>query len=125
MSKKIKMAYFAVIALSIILFVVDLAIGRYNGAIIIGFSVVWLFLYYRLFKLVEEYDALCKSITEASKQVQQEYNDAMAREKIHKQEFNKIRERAQNAEKKYQELVDDTPTRDKKGRYTPRNQRKK
>lgn len=125
MSKKIKMAYFAVIALSIILFVVDLAIGRYNGAIIIGFSVVWLFLYYQLFKLLDEYDALCKSITETSKQVLQEYNDAMAREKIHKQEFNKMRERAQNAEKKYQELVDDTPTRDKRGRYTPRNLRKK
>lgn len=59
MSKKIKMAYFAVIALSIILFVVDLAIGRYNGAIIVGLSAVWLFFYYRLFKVVEGYQNLC------------------------------------------------------------------
>jgi hypothetical protein len=31
-----------------------------------------------------------------------------------------MRKRAQEAEKKYKQLIDDTPTRDKRGRYAKR-----
>ena len=137
-----KIAYFAVIAVSIILCVVDLALRRYNGAIITGLSTVWLFLYYRLFKVVEGYHNLCaecskeideigeklkadlkaldESYEEEKKAIEKSIDEALARERIHKQEFNKMRKRAQDAERKLEEMINDTPTRDKKGRYTPR-----
>ena len=125
MSKKMKIAYYAIIAISAVIFIVDLAIGRLNHAIIDAYFLVTTNIFFQLKKEVEEYKLLCDELLEETMALTKEYNDAMARERIHKQEFNKMRERAQNAEKKYQELVDDTPARDKTGRYIPRNPRKK
>lgn len=49
-----------------------------------------------------------------------ELSEALAREKLHQQEFNKMRERAQNAEKQLQQMIDDTPARGEDGRFVKR-----
>lgn len=62
--------------------------------------------------LLEAYDGiqlLSKELYESAK-----------RESIRQQEFNKMRERAQNAEKQLQQMIDDTPARGKDGRYIKR-----
>ena len=48
------------------------------------------------------------------------FREAERRESIRQQEFNKMRERAQNAEKKLQQMIDNTPARGKDGRFVKR-----
>lgn len=107
MNKKLKIALIAVVALNAIICVWDICTARYFGAVITGLSALYVLLYY----LSEK--CHCAHI---------DYMEAQAtkRERIAKQEFNKMRQRAEDAEKKYKELLDDTPTRDKKGRFAKR-----
>lgn len=50
-----------------------------------------------------------------------ELHESAKRESIRQQEFNKMRERAQNAEIKLQQIIDDTPARGKNGRFVKRD----
>lgn len=106
MGKKMKIAYFAVIALNLIACVVNVIRGDYSSVILSGISVLWLCVCYGLSAQIDKAHALLA--------------ESLTREKIAIQELQKMRERAQEAEKKYKQLIDDTPTRDKRGRYAKR-----
>ena len=110
MNKKLKIALIAVVALNAIICVWDICTARYFGAVITGLSALYVLLYYLLQK------CYCAHIDYMEAQLM----EATKRERIAKQEFNKMRQRAESAEKKYKELLDDTPTRDKKGRFAKR-----
>ena len=103
MNKKLKFALIALIALNAIacgwfIYTADIA-----EAIASGLTALYMSIFFILAKL---YFAQLK--------------ESSTRERIAKQEFNKMHQRAEDAEKKYKELLDDTPTRDKKGRFAKR-----
>ena len=52
--------------------------------------------------------------------LEKELSEALAREKLHHQTLAEMRERAQNAEIKLQQMIDDTPARGEDGRYVKR-----
>lgn len=124
MNKKLKIAYWVVGAFAAIVCIVDIALAKYLGAAISGISVVWLAVCYVLAKTICEREAeikdWMKEYYSMKDSLEKELSEALAREKVHQQEFNKMRERAQNAEKQLQQMIDDTPARGKDGRYVKR-----
>ena len=84
-----------------------------TGAVINGITLMWLINTYLLisdlFQAYADIELLSKELRESDK-----------RESIRQKEFNKMRERAQNAEKKLQQMIDDTPARGKDGRFVKR-----
>ena len=124
MNKKLKIAYWVVGAFAAIVCIVDIALANYLGAAISGVSVVWLAVCYVLVKTVCEQDAYIKDWANEywamKDSLEKKLSEALAREKLHHQEFAKMRERAQNAEKQLQQMIDDTPARGKDGRYIKR-----
>lgn len=106
MNRKFKFAFWATIIVCLMICLVDIATARYGRAIAMALTAVWLFLCYRL----------CNTIAILNKDL----DESIKREAIAKQEFTKMRHRAEDAEKKYQALLDDTPARDSRGRYTKR-----
>lgn len=112
MGKKMKIAYFVVMALNAVLCIVDVATTNYTGAILTGVTVAWLFISYKLTRLIEmEVEKLANKLKESS-----------TREAIATQELAKMRKRAESAEKKLQQMIDDTPARGKDGRYVKREE---
>lgn len=111
MRKELKIAYFALMAINSIVYIV---IGHYAGAILCGISLAWListyFLVQNLCQAHAELERLYKVLYEFGK-----------RESIRQQEFDKMRDRAQDAEKRVKELENVTPARGKDGRFTKRN----
>lgn len=124
MSNKLKFAYFAMMAINGIICIVDIATAKYLGAAISGVSVAWLAVCYVLAKTICEQTAeiedWMKEYYSMKDSLEIELCEALAREKIHQQEFNKMRERAQNAEKQLQQMIDDTPARGEDGRFVKR-----
>ena len=115
MSKKMKIAYFVVMAITGTLCVVDIVAGKYVWAIFNGINLAWLInAYFMARNLLEAY----ADIQLLSKELYESAN----RESIRQQEFNKMRERAQEAEKKYLALVNDTPARGKDGKFVKREE---
>jgi hypothetical protein len=114
MRKKSKIVYFAVMAINSIVCVVDIVIGDYDGAILCGITLAWListyFLVQKLYYAHAELERLYNEFYESAK-----------RESIRQQEFDKMRDRAQDAEKRVKELENVTPARGKDGRFTKRN----
>lgn len=106
MIKKNKIAYGVVIAITAGSCVYDLIIAQYIGAGVLALTVVWLILCYKYGNLLSEYERMLK--------------ESRTREKIAVQELAKMRKRAQDAERKYKELFNDTPARGAKGRYEKR-----
>lgn len=92
---------------------VDIATAHYRWAIAMIVTAVWLFLCYRLCNTIARLENLIEGLMK-------ELDESQKRENIAKQELTKMRHRAEDAEKKYQALLDDTPARDSKGRYTKR-----
>ena len=113
MRKKSKIVYFALMAMNSIVGVVDIVIGNHTGAIVSGVTLAWListyFLVHNLCQAHAELDRLYNVIYELGK-----------RESIRQQEFNKMRDRAQDAEKRVKELENVTPARGKDGRFAKR-----
>lgn len=113
MSKKLKTAYFAMMAITGILCISCIIVKNPTEAIINGITLIWLINSYLLvrdlFQAYADIELLSKELRESDK-----------RESIRQQEFNKMRERAQNAEKQLQQMIDDTPARGKDGRYVKR-----
>lgn len=124
MNKKIKIAYWVVMALLAVVCIVDIATARYFSATISGVSLVWLVVCYVLVKTICEQEAEIKDwmneYYSMKDSLDNELSEALAREKLHHQEFAKMRERAQNAEIKLQQMIDDTPARGKDGRFVKR-----
>jgi hypothetical protein len=113
MSKKLKIMYFALMAVNAILCIFNVVAGEYTALIVNGLTLAWLintyFLVNNLHQAYTHIELLSKELRESAK-----------RESIRQQEFNKMRERAQNAEKQLQQIIDDTPARGKDGRYVKR-----
>lgn len=126
MNKKIKIAYWVMMALLAVVCIVDIAMACYFGATISGISLVWLIICYVLAKAICEQEAEIKDwmneYYSMKDSLDNELSEALAREKIHQQELAKMRERAQNAEKLLQQMIENTPARDKNGRYVKRVQ---
>ena len=127
MNKKTKIAYWVVMTLNAVVFIVDIATARYFAAVIVGASSIWLFLCYLLANTVYQQETLIDDFLEQLKEdarlldkCRTHIEELAAREQIHHQEFAKMRERAQDAERKLKELEDDTPARGKNGRYVKR-----
>lgn len=120
MNKKLKIAYWVVMALNAIVFVVDIITANFFEAILPGFSIIWLFICYRLAKTICEQDSLIEKLLKLLKDDASTIDECLKREKIHHQEFAKMRERAESAEKQLQQMIDDTPARGKDGRYIKR-----
>lgn len=124
MKKKINIAYYIVIALNVVVCIVDIATSRYFGAAILSLTTIWLFVCFSLTKLIWKKDALINELMlqiakadEKLKDGETKLKESTSREKIAVMELAKMRERAQNAEIKLQQMIDDTPARGKDGRY--------
>lgn len=122
MSKKMKIAYFVVMALNAVLCIIDVATTNYTGAILTGVTVAWLFISYKLIRLLEDAQTLIDSCYVEIDKSAGELKESLSREKIATQELQKMRKRAQDAEKKLQQMIDDTPARGKDGRYVKREE---
>lgn len=113
MNKKLKFCYFAVMAITGTLCIGCAINGKYVGAIINGLTLVWLintyFLTRDLFQAYTHIEYLCKELHESDE-----------RELILAQKLNETLDRAQNAETKLQQMIDDTPARGADGRYVKR-----
>lgn len=124
MNKKLKIAYWAMMALLAVVCIVDIATARYFSATISGVSLVWLVACYVLAKTICEQTAeikdWMKEYYSMKDSLEKELSEALARENLHHQELAKMRERAQDAERKLKELEDDTPARGEDGRYVKR-----
>jgi hypothetical protein len=106
MNKKFKITYWVAMALNAVVCVVYIITARYFGATLAGVNTLWLFACYLLVNTVCRQETLIGELA--------------TREKIHHQQFAKMRKRAQNAEIKLQQMIDDTPARGKDGRYIKR-----
>lgn len=124
MNKKLKIAYWVVMALLAVVCIVDIATARYLCATISGVSLFWLILCYILVKTIcEQKNEIKDWMNEyysMKDSLDVELSEALAREKIHQQELTEMLDRAQNAEKQLQQMIDDTPARGKDGRYVKR-----
>lgn len=120
MNKKIKIAYWVVMTLNVVVCIVDIAMARYGGAALSGMTLIWLAVCYMLSKINSEQESLINELLKQLKACGVTIAECTAREKIHHQELAKMRQRAQDAEKKLQEMIDDTPARGKDGRYVKR-----
>lgn len=124
MNKKIKIAYWVIGALNAIVCIVDIATANYWGAALSGITLIWLGSNYMLAKIIGEQDAHIKEWANEyysmKDSLEKELSESLTREKLHHKEFAKMRERAQNAEIKLQQMIDDTPARGKDGRYVKR-----
>lgn len=124
MNKKLKFCYFAVMALLAVVCIVDIATARNLCAAISGVSVFWVGVCYVLAKAICEQEAEIKDWMNEyytmKDSLEIELSEALAREERHQQELAKMRERAQNAEKQLQQMIDDTPARGADGRYVKR-----
>lgn len=122
MGKKMKIAFFVVIALNAILCIVDVATTNYTGAILTGVTVAWLGISYKLTRLIEDAQALIDDYWVEIEKLANKLKESSTREAIATQELAKMRKRAESAEKKLQQMIDDTPARGKDGRYVKRDE---
>ena len=121
MGKKMKIAYFVVMVLNAVLCIVDVAITDYTGAILTGVTVVWLVISYKLTRLIEDAQVLIDDYWVEIEKLANKLKESSTREAIATQELAKMRQRAESAEKKLQQMIDDTPARGKDGRYVKRD----
>lgn len=114
MSKKMKCLYFVFMAITGLIFIVDIVFANWWDAAYMGTTALWLFVTYRLvgtnYDLIADLDTVTKALSES-----------LTRENIATQELSKMRERAQKAEKQLQQILDDTPARGKDGRFVKRD----
>lgn len=127
MNKKFKIAYWVAMALNAVVCVVEIITARYFYAAFAGVTVIWLFVCYLLANTVCQQETLIDDLLKQLKndatlldKCRTDIEELAKREKIHHQGFAKMRERAQNAEIKLQQMIDDTPARGKDGRYIKR-----
>lgn len=122
MSKKLRFAYFALMAINGVICIVDIVIHNWWSAVLTGVTVIWLIICYQLVSIIGKLDKYLNDSYAEIKILQKEVYESHTRENIRQQEFNKMRERAQEAEKKYLALVNDTPARGKDGKFVKREE---
>ena len=120
MNKKFKIAYWAMITINAVICIVDIITARYFGAAMAGITVLWLLVSYMQSNTICQQEILINDLLYQLKRDATLLYESDAREKIHHQEFAKMRERAHNAEIKLQQMIDDTPARGKDGRFKKR-----
>lgn len=120
MDKKMKIAFYGVIALNAVLCIVDMATANFTGAILTGATVAWLIISYKLVRLVEDAQVLIDDAWVEIEALTKKLKESASREAIAKQNLNEMRQRAETAEKQLKELMEDTPARGKDGRYVKR-----
>ena len=124
MDKKTKIAYWVVMTLNAVVFIVDIATAYYFGAVITGVSLAWLAVSYVLVKkicvLATHIEEWMNEYYSMKDSLEKELSEALSREQIHHLALAEMRERAQDAERKLKKLEDDTPARGKNGRYVKR-----
>lgn len=113
MTTKIKIVFFTVMTLNAGVAIYCACKGEWALASINGLSVLWMVTFWWterfVQKLIRELELCFKDLAESDK-----------RECIRQKEFNEMRSRAEVAERAYKELLNDTPARGAKGRYTKR-----
>lgn len=82
---------------------------------------MWLIITFKLMRLLDDAEELLDDYYAATESLASQLKESLTREAIAKQEFNKMRQRAEAAEKQLKELMDDTPARGKDGRYVKRD----
>lgn len=122
MGNKMKIAYFVVMALNAALCIVDVATTNYTGAILTGVTVAWLGISYKLTRLIEDAQVLIDDYWMEIEKLTNKLKESSSREEIAKKNLNEMRQRAESAEKKLQQMIDDTPARGKDGRYVKREE---
>ena len=127
MNKKFKIAYWVAMVLNAVVCVVGIITAHYFYAAFAGATVIWLFVCYLLANTVCQQETLIDDLLKQLKddatlldKYRTHIKESTTREEIHHQEFAKMRDRAQNAEKKLQQMIDDTPARGKDGRFVKR-----
>lgn len=120
MNKKMKIAYYVVMALNTILCIVDLATANYTGAILTGVTVAWMIINLKLIRLLDDAVELLDDYSAATESLATKLKESKAREGIAIRNLNEMRERAESAEKQLKELMDDTPARGEDGRFIKR-----
>lgn len=121
MNRKLKIAYWVVMALNAIVLVVDIITANYFGAAMAGFTIIWLVVCYCLVSLICQQDAMIDELHRKVDDYYDKLTESAKREGVRQMEFNKMRERAESAEKQLQQMIDDTPARGKDGRYVKRD----
>lgn len=113
MTTKTKIVFFTVMTLNAGVAIFCACKGEWALAAINGLSVLWMATFWGMErfiqKLIRELEFCFKDLAESDK-----------RERIRQKEFNEMRSRAEVAERAYKELLNDTPARGAKGRYTKR-----
>lgn len=99
MSKKMKIAYYALMAINLILCIVDIAIGRYFGAAITSLTALWLVICCRLVTMIERQDVMIDTCLKELADDLVKIREAEQREKIFQKTINDMRQRAEKAEK--------------------------
>lgn len=106
MNKKVKIMYFTLFVITLLLSIIDLALGLWRDSVFMFLMACWI--------------VICYFQARSYIYYKDKFREAERREKIRQQEFNKMRERAQNAEKQLQQILDDTPARGEDGRFVKR-----
>lgn len=113
MTTKIKIVFFIVMTLNAGVAIFCACKGEWALVAINGLTVLWMVTFWLMEgfiqKLIRELEFCYKDLAESDK-----------RERIRQKEFNEMRSRAEVAERAYKELLNDTPARGAKGRYTKR-----
>lgn len=106
MNKKVKIVYLTLFVITLLLGVINLAVGLWRDSVFMFLMAGWI--------------VICYFQARSYIYYKDKFREAERREKLHHQEFAKMRERAQNAEIKLQQMIDDTPARGKDGRFVKR-----
>lgn len=120
MNRKLKIAYWVVMALNAIVLVVDIIATNFFGAAMAGITIIWLVVCYCFVSLICQQDAMIDELHRKVDDYYDKLTESAKREGVRQMEFNKMRERAESAEKQLQQMMDDTPARGKDGRYVKR-----
>lgn len=114
MTTKTKIVFFAVMTLNALVAIFCACKGEWALAAINGLTVLWMATFWGMErfiqKLIRDLEFCYAALAESAK-----------RERIRQKEFNEMRQRAESAEKKLQQMIDDTPARGKDGRYVKRD----
>lgn len=116
MKKSIKWAYWGLISLSAVSCIINLVAGLYWPACTFAACAIFLFICYKSAKIIASQDDIIKQLMKLSKESRDIINVISKRESIAKTELNKMRQRAEKAEKELANL----PIRDSLGRFAKR-----
>lgn len=116
MKKSIKWAYWGLISLSAVSCIINLVAGLYWPAYTFAACAIFLFICYKSAKIIALQNDIIKQLMNISNKSADIIKVISKRESIAKTELNKMRQRAEKAEKELANL----PIRDSLGRFAKR-----